>query len=245
MRAINKVDLSVGESDIPVAIYSAVEQETSFKQLSVCCSSPVNYLKVCSQCKAELTQDKIKKALEIGDTFKEVNVEALKLESGNLKFLGLIEDNEENGVMKDGTIWYLSPEFDKKNKDKSNRALMKFCYLRDSFRLANKCFLAVINLRGREHRILVKPYFNAFICLGLYNFERIRNVTELGEIEFKVDENVVKQMAEKVKEKPLLAIKDYKDTRQKLLEEQLTKTDGNTAVIEKKIEENPMELLAF
>lgn len=249
MRAINKVDFSVGDSDIPIAIYSAVDGETTFKQISVCCNSPVNYLKICSECKKPLEAEQIKKALEVGDTYKEVDTNALKLESGNLKFLGLIEDNEENGVFKDGSVWYLSPENDKKNKDKSSRALMKFSYLREAFRKAKQSCLCIINLRGKEHLVLLKPHFKCFVGLGLYHFERIRDVTEVGNIDFITQDDVVGQMSEKLKEKPVLAIKDFKDTRNKLLVEMLARADNPETATEKAkekaIEENPLELVSF
>ena len=71
MKAINKCDLELGSNEIAINIYSAIEKEVSFKQISMCCDSTINYKKVCSSCGKELDLSEIKKAIEVGDKFKE------------------------------------------------------------------------------------------------------------------------------------------------------------------------------
>ena len=61
MRAINKVDLSLGSSDINVCIYSAIEPETHFKSLSACCNSPISQKRFCSSCDKEFAFSDLKK----------------------------------------------------------------------------------------------------------------------------------------------------------------------------------------
>ena len=97
MKSINNVDIEVGNSDIPISIFSAVDKETSFKQMSSCCSACVNYQRVCSDCGKILEFSEIKKAIEVGDELKEINAENIKSENGNLKVLGVLEyDSEED-----------------------------------------------------------------------------------------------------------------------------------------------------
>ena len=157
MRSTASLDIQIGNTDIPIKIYSAVEQETHFKQVSVCCNSAVNYKKVCSSCQAELSQDQIKKALEVGDELKQVNSEIVKVENSNLKVLGIISDeNEENGLFRDGLVWFIGFETEKKNKGKHERNLTKFSYLRESLRASGVSLLCLVNVRGKEHIILLK-----------------------------------------------------------------------------------------
>lgn len=242
MRALNKVDFTIGETEIPISIYSAIEQDTHFKQISNCCKSAVNYKKVCSQCSKELNAEDISKALEVGDELKQVDTTALKLDAGNLNFIGLIEDKEENGVFKNGDVWYLSPTSDSKNKEKTERAKMKFAYLREAFRTANKNCLALINLRGKEHLVILKPYFNNFCAIGVYHFDKIRDITELS-FDYQINKDVVEQMSMKLSEKPMVYIKDFKDKREEMILKLLSQEHTETKIEVK--QENPLELCNF
>lgn len=244
MRAMNNVEIVIGQNEIPISIYSAIEGETSFKQISTCCNSSVNYKKICSKCLKELSPDMIKKALEVGDTLKEIDTEKVKVENSSLRILGILEDSEENGVFKNGDVWFIGIQGDK-NKDKVNRTLIKYAYLRESLRTANTCLIGIIAVRGKEHIVVLKPYFKGFVGLGLYHFDRIRTINEIANysLETNIDESVVKTMSETIKQKEKIAIKNIENTRNKLIEQALTLTTG-----EKKLEvksENPLELLVF
>lgn len=242
MKAINNVDIVIGNNEIPISIYSAIESETSFKQISVCCNSPINYKKVCSGCSKEVSQDEIKKALKVGDTLKEVDTEKVKVENSSFRILGIIEDNEENGVFKNGDVWFIGIQSDK-NKDKVNRTLIKYSYLRESLRNSNLNLIGIIAVRGKEHIVILKPYFKGFIGLGLYHFDRIRTINEMSNysLETNVDENIVKQMSENLKLKDKIAIKNIENTRNKLIEQAVSNVTEKREVKE----ENPIELLSF
>jgi DNA end-binding protein Ku len=243
MKAINKTDLLIGNNEIAISIYSAIESETSFKQISKCCNSAVNYKKVCSSCLKELSTEDIKKGLAVGDTIKEVDTEKVKLENTSLKVLGLIEDTEENGVFHNGDVWFIGIQEDK-SKDKLNRTLIKYSYLRESLRTAGLFLIGLINVRGKEHIVILKPYFKGFVAIGLYHFDRIRNIQEISNysLETAIDNNIVKQMSENLKIKEKIAIKNIENTRNKLIEEAVT---SNTEVKKEVKTENPLELIAF
>jgi len=243
MKSILKVDIEVGNSDIPISIFSAVDKETSFKQMSSCCSASVKYQRVCAECGKILNYSEIKKAIEIGDELKEINPENIKSENGNLKVLGVLEsEEEEDNVFKDGTVWFIGNQTDKRNKAKTKRNLLKYTYLRESLKLSEKSLLCLISVRGKEHIILLKPYFNAFVGLGIYHFDRIRDVKEIyGEV-VEVDKEIVKKMAKSLIDKERFSVKDIENKREKLIEREL-----ETGTIEpKKAElENPIELVNF
>lgn len=245
MKAINSTDIEIGNTDISIKIYSAIEQETHLKQISACCNSAVTYQRTCSSCNKVLEWGEIKKGLEVGDEVKEIDSNSLKLENGNLKILGILKDeSEEAGILKDGSVWFVGFDFDKKNKSKSARNLMKFSYLKEVLKKVNESLIGLISLRGKEHIVILKPYFNAVIGLGVYHFDRIRDIKEISgysEI-FNCDEETLKQMALNFAVKTSIAIKDIENTRNKLIEQQLSKTTGIKAEVKT---ENPMEICSF
>jgi DNA end-binding protein Ku len=248
MKSTNSCDLEIGNSEIAIKIYSAVEGETHFKQISTCCNSPVSYLKVCSECRKELSQEEIKKAIELGDELKQVDSEAVKVETTNLKILGIISnENEENGLIRDGLVWFIGFETDKKNKGKNERNLTKFSYLREAVRKSGKSLIGLINVRGKEHIILVKPYFKGLIGLGLYHFDRVRDIQEISGYSeaINIDETMLNTMSQNISQKQEVAINQIENTRNKLIELAITKTEMGDKLNYAGKEENLLELCAF
>lgn len=250
MRAINKTSLVLGSSDIAVSLYSAIDEETRFKSISNCCNAQITQKRFCSSCNKEVSYSDVKKALEVGDTLKAVDTEKLKLDNGDLRILGIVADEtEENGIFKDGLVWFVGIEVEK-SKDKTNRNLMKFSYLREAIKDSKVSFIGTITTRGKEHIVLLKPYFKGIVAIGLYEFSRIRDIQEVSgyNLDFVPDTNVVKQMSETIKSKEHIAIKNIENKRQKILEGLLeAKTEiENTGITPKKEElENPLELVCF
>jgi DNA end-binding protein Ku len=243
MKATNKTELVLGNSEIEVNIYSAIESETSFTSLSGCCNSPINFKRVCSNCAKEVEFSQLKKAIKVGDEYKEVNKEAIKLETTSFRILGTIEDLEENGIFKNGEVWFIGLTEDKKNKGKTDRNNLKFSYLRESLRNSNVNLIGLINLRGKEHIVILKPYFNAFVGLGLYHFNRVRDVKEVSAygLSCSLDNSIILQMSEQIKLKEKIAIKNIENTRDKILSNALTSVSPTA----EKVEENPLTLCSF
>jgi len=245
MKAINNCDIEAGQTDIPISIYSAIDKETSFKQISACCNSAVSYKKTCSTCNKELSQEEIKKALEVGDTLKEVNTDLVKVDNSNLKIIGVVKYFDfENGLIPNGDTWFIGFQFDKKNKGKNLRNIMKFAYFREALRDSNLFFLALINVRGKEHIVLLKPYFKGLIGVGLYNFSLIRDIHEIAGYSenYEVNPETIKQMSETLKIKAEAKIKDIANTREELIEKALTDTTTEAKPLAL---DNPMELISF
>lgn len=220
---MNNLDLEIGEQDISVSIYSAIEKETSFKQLSNCCDSVVNYKKVCNGCAKELSPDEIHKAIEIGkDEYKPIDENQVKVENTNLKVLGKIDNDsneEQDGFVRDGTVWFIGVQSDKKNKGKTDRNYSKFAYIREGLKMSEQSLVCVVAIRGKEHLILVKPFHNGLIGTGLYYFEQLRNIAEISgyQLDTTLDEKTVKVIAEKLKQKDDVVIKDISNNREKIV----------------------------
>ena len=250
MRATSKVDIEIGNSDIPISIYSAVEQETHLKQISSCCNAEIKYSRICSDCNKVLEWGEIKKAIDLGSELKEVDDKKLKFENGNLKILGILEsENEENGIFRDGLTWFIGIQADKKNKSKTERSLMKFSYLREVLRLSNFSLLGLITTRGKEHIVILKPYFKGVVALGLYHLDRIRDVKEISgySLDYTTNEETLKQMSETLKLKEKVNINSIENKREKLIEQLALMSETELQVTqEKKLQEvNPLEICSF
>ncbi len=125
---------------------------------------------------------------------------------------------------------------------------MKFSYFREALRESGKQFLGIVNLRGKEHIVLLKPYFNGLIGLGVYHFDRIRDVKEISGYneQFNVDKKTIKQMSKKIQEKESIAIKDIANKREERIREIFERNTGlDTSEQDKMVEENPLELVSF
>ena len=243
VKSILKVDIEIGNNDIPISIYSAIEKETSFKQFSKCCNSSVQYKKVCSSCDKELDSDDIFKGLKVGEEIKPIDTEKIKSDNGNLSILGVIDLDFEQNVFFNGDVWFIWYQVDK-NKRKTERNLMKFSYFRESLRKSGKAFIGLISNRGKEKPVILKPYFKGLIGLGVYYFDRIRDIKEISGYsnDFVVDEKIVEEMAKKISEKEKVLLKNIENEREKRIEQAL----DNTEITEKTENlENPLELVNF
>lgn len=251
MRATDSLDLEIGESEIPMSIYSAIEGETSFNNISKCCDARVNYKKICSNCSKELSEADMYKALEIGKgEYKKVDATKVKVEKTNLRVQGTIDDDsEENGYVKNGKVWFLGIQLDKKNNSRNERNITKFCYIRDALRESGKSLVCLVAVRGVEHAVLIKPYFEGLIGIGIYFFDRIRDIKEVPgyNLEMTTDSNKVLAMAETLKKKENIPIKDIVNRRSEILEQMANEMDSEVIVQELKKEEtlNPEELVNF
>ena len=247
---MNNLDLEIGEQDISVSIYSAIEKETGFKQLSKCCNSAVNYKKVCNGCNKELSQDEIYKAIEIGkDNYKPVDADKVKVENTNLKVLGKVDNNEEeNGFVRNGTVWVIGVQEDKKNKGKTDRNNTKFAYIREGLKESGQSLVCAVAVRGKEHLILVKPYFNGFIGTGLYYYEQLRDIKEINSysLDTNLNNETIKGVAENLKQKKDLVMKDISNNREQIIEEMVLNVNKTKdEEIEEEVIINPQELVNF
>jgi DNA end-binding protein Ku len=215
-----------------------VEQEAGLKQISRCCEAFVRYKKVCSGCGRELEQEDILKGFEVDkQEVKVIESEKLKIEQGNLRILGVVkEDSEENGFFRDGLVWYLGIETFK-NKEKNQRNLLKFAYLREVLR--DYKVLGIISVRGKEHIVLLKAFEKGILATGIYFIDRIRDIKEIENYNLldgvPISEEILRKMREDFEKKESVNIREIENKRDKILKELLIAD----ATIEKPTIEKP------
>ena len=92
MRSIYKTDMSFGQLDISISVYSAVESKTGLNQISKCCGTRVSYKKICNGCNKELTQADLDKGYPLSkDDFvviKNEELDTIFKEKSNINILG-------------------------------------------------------------------------------------------------------------------------------------------------------------
>jgi non-homologous end joining protein Ku len=196
---------------------------------------------VCSSCLKELSSDEIKKALEVGEELKQIDTDKIKIENSSLRVLGLIDEDTENGVFFDGLVWFVGIPSEKV-KDKFNRNVLKFSYLRETLRESKKTILGLIAVRGKEHIVVIKPYFNGLVCQGVYPLSQIRDIKEISNYSenTQIDKNIIYQMVEQIKLKEKISLKSIENKRDLLIEKAIENISP-----EPKKEENPIELMSF
>tara|TARA_Y100000310_G_scaffold331389_1_gene404853 strand:- start:488 stop:1210 length:723 start_codon:yes stop_codon:yes gene_type:complete len=218
MRSINKIDIELGEQEIPISVYSVIEKDIGFKQFSKCCKDSVAYKKSCKSCNKDLESSDIFKGIEINDEIKEVETNKLKVDS-YFKILGICDFDFENGFIPNGSAYYLGFQKDK-SKRKQERNLMKFSYIRESLRKSEKKFIGLISLRGKEQLVLVVPYFNVLLGIGINFFENVRDISEISE-KVDLDSKIVEDIAKKISEKEVIRLKEVANKRNELVENML------------------------
>jgi DNA end-binding protein Ku len=251
MKATQKVNLELGGQDIEVSIYSAVDEETSFKQISKCCGTKVNYKKTCAGCSKELLAEEISKAIEVAkDEFKIVDADKVKVENSDLKVLGVLDDNVENGVTYNGTTWFVGVQVDKKKTDRTLKNFAKYSYLREALKASNKTLAGVIRSRGKEKLVSIKPYQNGLIAQGLNYHENLRDIKEVEGYDFsvKLDTAQIKAMADTLSQKAAVDFKAISNDREKIIEEMVIaqEVESTTQATKKdEVEINTQALVSF
>ncbi len=227
MRSITKTDLNIGNIDISVSFFKAVDNETGFKLMSKCCNSAVIYKRFCSSCGRELSYNEVYKSLE----GTEINTEDLKEEKGNLKIIGVIPKE----FIFYRNIYYILPYEEthrskKPNLDRLKRTIEKFSYLRDALIESNKLLIGKVVLRDKLKYIALIPYELGFLGVELIYTEQIREMKEAlptiiyEELKnFKTDNKITTKMAEKIKNKNNINLKEIKNAREQKIKEMVLK----------------------
>lgn len=230
MKAINKTDLCIGQTDIEISLFQAIDKETSFNMVSNCHKAKVVFKRFCADCNKELSFSDIQKAVKIGNEYKVIDTNKLQREKGNLKILGTISISDDDIIFGD-SYYFVLPSSDKKNKEKSERTIEKFSYLREALKHSKKGIIGIISSRGKEHLYLLKPYFYGLIAINLIFAEQIRDIREaenyIVTAEYKTDAKIVKDMAESLKVKKDIELKDIKNSRNELIEKALSEEEHN------------------
>lgn len=176
MRAIWSGLISFGLVNIPVKLYSAVEQSgLNFHLLHEEDLSPIRYARVCRADGKEIPYENIVKGYEYqeGDyvvladeDFEHANVKKTK----TIEIVDFVADSEIEEIYFHKP-YYLEPE---KNSEKA------YALLREALKRSKKVAIAKFVLRNREHLAELKPQ-NGVIVLNEMRFpEEIRDTEKLN-----------------------------------------------------------------
>jgi DNA end-binding protein Ku len=169
MRAIWSGALSFGLINIPVRLYSALQDHSlHFDLLHDKDLSPIRYARICKADGKEIPWENIVKGYEykkgdyvvlVDEDFKRADIKRTK----SIDITDFVEEKEIDPIYYEKP-YYLEPG---KGADKA------YVLLREAFKKSRKVAVARLVLHSREHMGIVKPHGNLLI------FEQIRWAEEL------------------------------------------------------------------
>lgn len=175
MRAIWSGSLSFGLVNIPVRLYSAIqEKELKFHLLHEKDNSPIRYARVCRANGEEVPYEEIVKGYEYrkGDYVVLDDEDFEKASPKKTKTIDIHEfvDEKEIDPIYFDKPYYLEPE------KQSEKAYM---LLREALEISKKVAVASFVLRNREHIGIVKPYGNVVVLNQMRYAEEIQKPNKL------------------------------------------------------------------
>jgi len=244
MKAVWKGYLGFGLVNIPISLYSAVEQnKISFRLLHSKDKAPINYKRVCSECGEEVSWDSIVKGLEIGKgeyyVLTKEELDELKPEGDDLVEIHEFVNKSEIESLYIHKHYFIGPV---------EGAERPYYLLKGIIRSNNKVAIATFVMREKKYLCMIADYKKGLL-LSILNWEsniiRIENVTNmdfeppnLKEREVKLAEELVEKLTSKS-----FNLSEYKDTFSENLEEAIKKRAKGEVVSYKKEEVKETENL--
>ncbi|RUQ99344.1 non-homologous end joining protein Ku [Legionella septentrionalis] len=220
MRAIWSGSISFGLVNIPVKIYSAVENHTLnldlLRRQDLC---PIRYSRVCQTDGKEVPWEDIAKGYEYrnGDI---VLLEKKDFAEANVKKTHAIEISEFVLQEEIDSIFYETPYYLAPQKD----GIKAYALLREALKKTKKVGVGEFVLRTHESLVIIKPYHDALLLNKLRYKDDIRetkslNLPEAEHIkpaELKMAMQLIEQLTEEFK--PEVFKDTYMDDLKKLIE---------------------------
>jgi DNA end-binding protein Ku len=175
MRAIWSGSLSFGLVNIPVKLYSAIqEKELKFHLLHEKDFSPIRYARVCRANGEEVPYEEVVKGYEYkkGDF---VVLEDEDFEKASPKKTKTIDIHEFVAEKEIDPIYFDKPYYLEPDKE-SEKAYM---LLREALEISKKVAIASYVLRNREHIGIVKPYDKVIVLNQMRYAEEIQKPDKL------------------------------------------------------------------
>ncbi len=194
MRAMWKGSLGFGLVNIPVGLFAATQSnELKFRFLHSQCHTPLEYQRVCPNCKKEIPWEEIVRGYEYEkDHFVVLTAEELKSAAGEKEKVIEIEDFvniKEIDPIYFQKSYYLAPD----GPGRRPYALLHKAMLEEG-----KAAIATLTLRTKETPAVVRVYGNVLSLSTMFYPDEVRSTGDLPAI----PENV------EVKEKELQIAKD-------------------------------------
>lgn len=231
MRAIWKGTISFGLVNIPIEVYSAIQEHSlGFKLLHKKCHTPINYQRWCSHCNQVVEWADIVKGLKVdGDTYFIVTQESLKKlkpeKTDSIEIIEFVDALAIDPIYYD-QHYYVAPA---KASDKA--------YFLFTAALAhlNKVAVGRFVFKDKEYIGAIQPYMNGLLLTTLnYEYE-IRPLAKLEELsppahmearELKLAEQLITKLSKKK-----FDMSRFKDTFAEKLKEQIKRAAKGLEVI--------------
>lgn len=154
MRSILNLDINLGLFGFPVAVYKATNEPTegiAFRQLHRVCSTPINQVKRCATCNADVPTSDLVKGYPEGTAFITITddeLKALKPEAaGIISIAGYLSHDEIDESFHVGSVYYLKPG----GKDPTT-----FATWREG--LEGRFAIGTVVMYGREHVVAIRAF---------------------------------------------------------------------------------------
>lgn len=176
MRAIWSGSISFGLVNIPIKLYSGIEDTSiSFKMLHSSDQSPVRYAKICRAEEKEISYKEISKGYEYqkGEfiVLTEEDFEKANLRATHVIDIVSFTEEKEIDVRHYETSYYLEPD---KGAEKA------YALLCGALTRAKKVGIAKLVLHHREHLAMLKPIGNLLIIESMRYANEIRSTKPLN-----------------------------------------------------------------
>ncbi|TXT64153.1 MAG: Non-homologous end joining protein Ku [Promethearchaeota archaeon] len=245
MKAVWKGYLGFGLVNIPVALYTAVDDSgISFRLLHKKDNGPINYKRVCSECEQEVEWDNIVKGLEVGkDEFyvlTQEEIEELKPESDDLIEIHEFVPSEEIDPL------YIHKNYFIGLQEGAERAYTLFKGVIES---QDKVAIGSFVMREKKYLCMVKSYKKGLLLTLLNYADDIRSIENVPNIDYEPPElkdkeiELSNQLIENMSA-DRFELSKYKNTFQENLREAIKKkAKGERVSIHKKKAEKTENLI--
>lgn len=209
MRSIWKGSISFGLVNIPINLYSAIEEkEISFDLLHEKDYSRIRYAKICKKEDKEVPYDEIVKGYNYYED-KYVILTDEDFKKADLKKSSTIEITNFSKVDEIDTIYYEKPYYIESQKG----AEKSFELLKKALADTDKVAIAKFVLRNKEHLLIVKPEGKYLIINQLRFKDELRDINTISvpKVNLNPQEiDLAKTLIDKLTKK--FNIDEYKDT---------------------------------
>ena len=210
--------------NIPISLYSVMDKAgTGLCQRSLCCESTVNYKKVCSKCKNELTAGQIGKGYILNNEIiplDEQQLEAIKPQgSDTIEIVGTL-DTFPQTYDTDKKYWLAVNEV----KDKKIKQPIADTQSRDAYTLLTKALgmktlIGRAVMRNKEYVVAVNEVGGRLLLSCLYHNSSLKPMLETGYDDVQAEN--VKVVKKFIKELPKANLEDFEDLYSKNLMEMI------------------------
>ncbi len=242
MKALWKGAVTFGLVNIPVRLYSAVEEKSlKFNMLHEKDGGRIKFQRVCSVCGEEVTWDEIVKGFEYSKdhyvTFTDDEMKALDVDS--IKAIDVVNfvPLEEIDPIYYNRTYFVVPE---------QSGLKAYRLLQQALEAEGQVGIAKVALREKEHLATIRLKDDVFVLETMHwpdeirvpEFEDLDKEVEVRDQEVKMARQLIQQLSTDFD--PNAFVDDYRERLEKLVQQ---KVDGEEVTIAAEAEEEPTKVV--